>query len=148
MGEIPKALSSLMGEATVDIDPQHIRTVFRRYGEMLSTGDIEGIVAMYTRDAVVRDPMVAPAYHGHAAIRGFYKASIDGMPGLKMWLDGEVRISGNHGAAPYIAEAMTVDTRTRIFTLDVMHFNAQGLVMAMEAYWGPSNIIQTPLEQR
>jgi steroid delta-isomerase len=141
---VPQALASLMeGSAAGTLDPAHIKSVMIRYGEMLSRGDLEGVVAIYTPDAVVRDPIVVPAYEGHAAIRGFYKGSIDSMPDLKMWVDGEVRVAGNHGAAAYIAEATTEAGRVRIYTLDVMHFNAAGLVTGMEAYWGPSNLVVT-----
>jgi steroid delta-isomerase len=142
---VPQALADLMeGQAGATVEPMHIKSVMTRYGEMLSSGDLEGVVALYAPDAVVRDPFIAPAYEGREAIRGFYKGSLDSMPDLKMWVEGEVRVAGNHGAAPYIAEATTEAGRVRIHTLDVMHFNTDGLVTAMEAYWGPSNIVVTP----
>lgn len=120
--------------------PDHIRAVFARYGALLTAGDLEGIVALYAPDAILRDPVTAPPICGHAAIRAFYQAGFEAAGGaIEMTLDGAVRIAGNHGAAAYIARTVHADPVYRTETLDTMTFDDNGLIAAMTAYWGPEN---------
>ena len=120
--------------------PDHIRGVFERYGALVTAGDTDGIVALYAPDAVVRDPVDGPEHRGHAAIRAFYQSGFDAMGGgIRMTLDGNVRIAGRHGAAAYVARTVNHSEIFETDTLDVMLFDDAGLIVSMDAYWGPAN---------
>ncbi|WP_157220584.1 nuclear transport factor 2 family protein [Flavisphingomonas formosensis] len=120
--------------------PDHIRSVFERYGALLSAGDTDGIVALFAPDAVVRDPVDGPEYRGHPAIRAFYQSGFDAMGGgIQMTLEGNVRVAGRHGAAAFIARTINHSEIFETDTLDVMRFDGEGRIVAMDAYWGPSN---------
>ena len=118
---------------------EQVAAVLRRYADLVSAGDIEGIVALYAPTACLRDPVDGPEIRGHDAIRSWYQQSFDGNGGaIQMTLEGAVRIAGNCGAAALIAIAG--GGTLRIETLDVMELDEQGLVVRMDAYWGPTNV--------
>jgi len=120
--------------------PDHIRSVFERYGVLLTAGDTDAIVALFAPDAVVRDPVNGPEHRGHAAIRAFYQSGFDAMGGgIRMTLDGNVRIAGRHGAAAFVARTVNHSEIFETDTLDVMLFDDDGRILAMDAYWGPTN---------
>lgn len=138
---LPEATVAMLAEQSANgPSADHIRHVFERYGELLTAGDTDGVVALFAPDARVLDPVTSPAHVGHEAIREFYQTGFDAMGGgIEMKLDGAVRIAGSHGAAAYIARTVNYETVFRTETLDVMTFDDDGLITSMTAYWGGSN---------
>ncbi len=121
--------------------PEHIKSVFQRYGEYMSRGDTAAILTLFAPDAYIEDPVGAGRHSGHAALRAFYQGGFDAMGGpIEMELDGAVRVAGANAAAAYIARTVNHTEPFRIETLDVMTFNDEGLITSMLAYWGSSNI--------
>ena len=118
----------------------HISAVFHRYAELFTAADAEGITQLYAADAIVRDPVTAPAVQGHAAIRAWYQGAFDAAGHMDMKVEGEVRIAGRHGAATFVVMAGADSAPFQSNTLDVMVFNDDGLISSMDAYWGPTNI--------
>jgi steroid delta-isomerase len=124
----------------------HIRWVFEEYGNRMSKGDTDGIVALFAPDAYIEDPVGSGKQVGHAALKKFYQGGFDAMGGpLEMKLEVAVRVSGSYGAAAYIVKTLNHTEPFRVETLDVMTFNDDGKITSMLAYWGPSNI--TPLKK-
>ena len=120
------------------ITADHIRSVFARYCELVSRGDADAIVQLYAPDATVEDPVGSPPHRGREAIRAFYRASAGA---VRLELEGRVRVAGNAGAAAMIARPVA-DPSLRIETLDVMTFDAAGLVTRMCAYWSADTIVR------
>lgn len=118
----------------------HITAVFHRYAELFTAADAEAISLLYAPDAVVKDPVTAPAVSGREAIRAWYQAAFDATGHMDMKVDGEVRVAGRHGASNFIVLAGQETTPFQSNTLDVMVFNDEGLITSMSAYWGPTNI--------
>lgn len=121
--------------------PDHIRSVFQTYARLMTAGDLDGIVALYAPDAVVEDPVGTVPQRGHEAIRKWYASSFAGVGGgIQMELEGAVRVAGSHGAAALRASTPHSKQPIAIETVDVMHFNADGMITLMSAYWGPTNL--------
>jgi steroid delta-isomerase len=118
------------------ITTAHVRDVFQRYCELVTTGDFEAIALLYAEDATVEDPVGSTPHRGRAAIREFYRASAGA---VRLELEGRVRSAGNEGAAAMIARP-TTNPSMRVETLDVMTFGDDGLVTSMRAYWSPDTI--------
>lgn len=138
--ELPEMTKQMVAGSDTGPSPEHIRRVFELYGELLTAGDTDAIVKLFSSDAVVRDPVTAPEHRGHDAIRAFYQSGFDAMGGgIEMKLDGAVRVAGSHAAAAYIARTVNHTQCFRTETLDVMTFDDAGLITSMTAYWGPSN---------
>ncbi len=143
MAELPDMAIDMAPEVKSGPTPAHIRDVFITYGDRQSAGDVEGILALFADDAVVRDPANAPAHHGKAALRSFFEAGFAASGGAnEMKLEGAVRIAGNQAAAAFIVRTVRSKPVYRVETLDVMTFNEAGLVTEMVAYWGPENFTQ------
>jgi steroid delta-isomerase len=143
MNDTPEMASGLLGDAGGRISADQIRHVFARYGEVQTAGDIEGILALFAENAVLRDPANAPEHRGKPAIRAFFEAGKAASGGaIEMKLEGGVRIAGNEAAAAFIARTVNNSPVFRVETLDVMTFNEEGLITQMIAYWGPDNFTQ------
>lgn len=126
-----------------DPRPEHIAEVLQRYARFMSASDVEGILGLFAPNAVLRDPITGPERSGHDEIRAWFEKSFArNTKGIDMRLDGPVRVAGKYGAAALTAIAGDGTNAVRIDTLDVMAFDAAGLVVRLDAYWGPSNIHQ------
>ncbi len=120
-------------------DPEHITRVFEQYTAAISRCDADAAVALFTPDAVVRDPVDGPTLEGAEKIREFFAGGEGILQSLV--LTGPVRIAGDglHAAAPMQARLDLGDGLKVLDTLDVMTFDDAGLVTSMHAYYGPSN---------
>jgi RNA polymerase sigma-70 factor (ECF subfamily) len=83
-------------------------SLLRAYVDAWQSGDVNAVVALLKRDAVVEMPPVALAPTGHAAIRAFFAGGIlDGTP--DRWIG--VPISANGGPAAAMYERTTAGDR-------------------------------------
>ncbi len=74
--------------AQTDKDMQAIKEVVKQYEDALNSNSLDGVVAVFTLDAVVLPPD-APAVSGHGAIREQYKAVTD--PGTSIDITLEIQ---------------------------------------------------------
>ena len=125
------------------VDAAHIEQVFARYATALAGHDFEGAAALFAPDAVVRDPVDATPLAGRAQIQRFFAAGADILQGFV--LTGPVRIAGDgtQAAAPLQARLDFGDGVKTLDSIDVMTFDAAGLIASMDAYYGPGNIKAT-----
>ncbi len=140
MVEIPESAKVHLDEQAGGPSAEHIRHVFERYAALFSVGDVDGVAALYAPDAVLRDPVTSPPVHGREAIRDWYRATFDAMGvAMTMELEGSVRIAGHLAAAAILVHTENDGQPLVVETLDVMRFSEDGLIAAMDAYFGPSN---------
>jgi steroid delta-isomerase len=96
------------------------------------------VAALYAEDATLEDPVGGGEIHiGREAITGFYKA----VEGASMKTELLTIRTGGHEAA--FLFAITVgegEGSMRIEPIEVMHFNGEGEITSMKAYWGPENV--------
>ena len=143
MAELPEMAHDIAPEAPEGPSAAHIRHVFATYGALQGMGDVDGILALFADDAIVRDPANAPAHHGKAALRAFFEAGFAASGGAtEMTHEGAVRIAGNQAAAAFIVRTVRSQPVYQVETLDVMTFDEAGLITEMVAYWGPENFRQ------
>ena len=69
----------------------------RRYPEMVTKGDVDGIVALYADDATIEDPIGSPLHRGIDAIRKFYQAAAGTVTMKRV---GPVHVAGREAATP------------------------------------------------
>ena len=115
---------------------EHMKGVMQRYCELVTAGDLDGIVALYAEDAVVEDPVGSEPHRGRAAIREFYAASAGT---LELELEGRPRVVDNQAVAamratPNEGGGMYVETT------DLMVFDEEGLIVSMRAFWSPETV--------
>ena len=117
------------------LSAEHIRGVFERYCELMTSGDWQGVVALYAENGSVEDPVGSAPHRGRDAIRAFYRASAGS---VVLELEGRPRVAGNEGACGM--QARPRGATVVIETLDTMVFDADGLIQEMRAYWSADTI--------
>ncbi|WP_101760448.1 nuclear transport factor 2 family protein [Oceanicoccus sp. KOV_DT_Chl] len=105
------------------------------YLKALADQDLEAVMALYSDDAVVEDPVGSEPHVGKDAVRAFYKGVVEFE--LDPVLTGQVRISANEAAFPFYVLNKSAGVRVNI--IDVFKFNDEGDVCGMRAFWGESN---------
>lgn len=119
------------------LNDQHIAAAMQAYVDAVSGDNVENILALFSNDAIVEDPVGTDPHVGKEALRSFYQGAIEVVE--LMELEGSVRAREKWGAASMKAHPKGVDMI--IETLDVMEFNEEGLITKMTAYWGDNNMV-------
>jgi steroid delta-isomerase len=115
-----------------------IRSTVRSYTERHTAGDIDGIVALFTADAHVEDPVGGDAHVGTEQVRGFFASTHELCDKLELELTGPVRVAGGRAAFPMIARTHIGDLTMEIDIIDVMVFDDDARISEMYAYWDMS----------
>lgn len=113
-------------------DPNTIRQVFERYPQLVTKGDVDGIVALYADDASIEDPIGADLLVGKDAIRTFYEASAGT---VTMKRTGPVRVAGREAATPLVVLMGPEGEQQALDIISVMVFGEDGRITSMRAFW-------------
>ena len=113
-------------------DPNHIRQVYDRYPELVTKGDVDGIVELYADDATIEDPIGSEVREGRAAVRAFYEASAGT---VTMKRTGPVRVAGHEAATPLVVLMGPEGQQQALDIISVMTFDESGKIQSMRAYW-------------
>jgi steroid delta-isomerase len=116
-----------------DADPE-IACV-HAYIAAFEAADPGAAASLFADDATVEDPFGSAAISGRDAIREFYARAMQGS--AKLQLAGPVRLAGNAVAFPFTANVPAAGIAIDI--IDVFHFDADGRIVSMQAFWGPAN---------
>jgi steroid delta-isomerase len=115
------------------IDPNQIRKLYDRYPDMVTKGDVDGIVALYADDATIEDPIGSPPHRGIDAIRAFYKASAGNVTMKRV---GPVHVAGSEAATPLLVLIGPAGgKRQALDIISVMAFRDDGKIASMRAFW-------------
>ena len=122
------------------MSPQDAAAVLHRYVESVASGDAASVAALFAPDGVLRDPVDGVPHRGREEICLFFDESFHAQGPIRMAVEGAVRVAGQHVAAALTASIPSGNRTLRIDTLDVLQLDADGLIVSLDAYWGPSNI--------
>jgi steroid delta-isomerase len=114
------------------VDAQYIRKLYERYPEMVTKGDVEGIVALYADDATIEDPIGGPLHRGIDAIRAFYKAAAGTVTMKRV---GPVHVAGREAATPLRVLLGPEGKKQALDIISVMAFRDDGKIASMRAFW-------------
>ena len=122
------------------IDAQQIQATMARYVELVDAGDIDGILALYAKDATVEDPVGQAPLQGIDAIARFYREGLGAM-NVCATQTGPVRATLNGcGAMPFRVDMEWGGQPCSLHVIDVMEFDADGKIRSMKAYWSEVNV--------
>ncbi len=110
---------------------EQIRETCETYVSLVGSEDIDAMVALFTEDGRIEDPVGSEAHVGHEAIRAFY-ATLPPM-GVSATLTGPVHAVADAATAAFPFEVHTGDMVMQV--IDVMTFDADGRIATMTAYW-------------
>ena len=113
-------------------DAQHIRELYARYPEMVTKGDVDGIVDLYVDDATIEDPIGSDLHRGKEAVRAFYAGTAGT---VTMKLSGPVRVAGTEAAAPLVVLMGPAGEENALDIISQMVFDDDGKITAMRAFW-------------
>lgn len=117
-----------------------IKAVVERYAAAHSSGDLDGIVALFAADAVVADPVDQPEHVGREAVRAFFAGTHEMADSLELRITGPIRAVDRFAAVPMQAVTAVGDSRFVVDIVDVFTFGDDGLITDMRAYWTASDI--------
>ncbi|MGE8153478.1 steroid Delta-isomerase [Pseudomonas vancouverensis] len=122
------------------ISAEQIQATMARYVELVDAGDIDAIVALYARDAVVEDPVGQPPLLGLDAIERFYRQGLGAMK-VSATQTGPVRATLNGcGAMPFRVDMEWGGQPCSLHVIDVMEFDVEGKIRSMKAFWSEINV--------
>lgn len=115
-------------------DAEHIRQVYERYPEMVTKGDVDGILELYAEDAWIEDPIGSDLHEGIDAIRKFYEAAAGT---IVMKLTGPIRVAAGEAATPLVVLIGPEGSpdRQALDIISVMKFREDGKIQSMRAFW-------------
>jgi steroid delta-isomerase len=120
---------------------EHIQQVYEQYAAAWSRLDLDAVIALFTPDAVVHDPVDGPELAGHDAIREYFSQGLGFVRAVR--LASPVRISrdGHHAAACIEVEEDHGQRGIKVLeAIDVWRFDDDGRIEVMNAYFGPTNL--------
>jgi len=120
------------------IPPQQMVAVVEAYVAAFDKSDANAVAELYAENATVEDPIGAPIHKGREAIRAFYAGSMK--TGAKLQLEGPVRVTQDFAVFPFSVNLNFGGGPKRIDVIDTFKFDAQGKVVEMRAFWGPTNM--------
>ena len=118
-----------------------LRSTVERYVELVGSGTAEQVAECYTADAVLEDPAGSEPKRGRAAIVEFYKVIEPIQRSTELlWC----RVGGDTAVFEFRIVTVFGDTTVELQPVDVMRFDAAGLITSMRAVWSAEDMIQRP----
>ena len=115
-------------------DETTVRETIEQYWKRFSAGDVDGLVALYTDDATVEDPVGTPVRHGIDEIREFYASAQALADSIELRSLGITEVLGDQAAfAMEIRPVIGGDTYV-LHAIDVMTFAEDGRITSMRAF--------------
>lgn len=123
-----------------DLSP--IERTIHAYFAATRAVDREAWVRCFAPDASSHDPVGAPPARGHDALRAFFD-SIAGAASTIGLMEEQVYVCGDRAAVKWIGRGVgKANGKPFVFEgIDVMHFDAQGRIRELHAYWHPEKLL-------
>jgi steroid delta-isomerase len=115
-------------------DESTVRHTVEQYWKRFSAGDVDGLVALYTDDATVEDPVGTPVRHGIAEIRAFYESAQALADSIELRSLGVTEICGDQAAFAMEIRPVIGGTTYLLHAIDVMTFADDGRIASMRAF--------------
>ena len=116
-----------------------MKATLQAYIDRTNAGDAAGLVALFTSDAVIEDPIGSPLKSGPHIAAWFADTVAFGAQ-----ITPVAPLRGSHGDEALVVFDVTFTppggTRLRIRSADACTFNADGLITSLRAFWGPDDI--------
>ena len=121
-----------------------VLAIVDRYIAAFNTRDREGYLSLFADGATVEDPLGSPPIQGVDRVGAFFDtATASG--GLHLELEpNSVRISGKNVAFRFQLELAAGTSRFATKVVDVLALDADVKIVALVAYWHPSELMPVP----
>jgi steroid Delta-isomerase len=117
-----------------------LRDAMARYAATVTSKDADAYAALFTPDAVQVDPYPTPANVGRDAIRAFIQRSFDGCETMRFEVTEVHPVSDKAAITFHITLGLAGGSTMHIRGVEVFTINDEGLISAVEAYWGEEDL--------
>ena len=108
------------------------------YVAAFAAGDPAAAAALFAPNATLEDPVGSTVLRGAEEISAFYARAMQ--TGARLTLAGPVRVCANAAAFGFTVHVAAAGVQ--IDVIDVFRFDETGLIVQMQAFWGPANVRQ------
>jgi steroid delta-isomerase len=114
-----------------------ITATVHRYLELIGGGSADDIVALFTDDATVEDPVGSEPRVGRQAIHGFFTTleTLDRATELV-----SLRVCGHEAAFQFVITFDAGGQRMRLEPIDTVVFNDEAKITSLRSYFSPSDV--------
>lgn len=119
---------------------QQMKAALEAYVDGLNACDADAVLALFSADAEIEDPVGTPVKRGDE-IEVWFRAAVRTQPRLEI----VAPIRGSHGNAAAVPFTVTSKRKNGTFqtnSLDVAHFDEDGRIVRFEGYWGPDDRVR------
>jgi len=115
-------------------DESVVRETIEQYWKRFSAGDVDGLVALFTDDATVEDPVGTPVHHGTGEIRAFYESAQALADSIELRSAGVTEVNGDQAAFAMEIRPVIGGETYLLHAIDVMTFAEDGRITSMRAF--------------
>jgi steroid delta-isomerase len=119
-----------------------MKAAVQAYTAAHTAKDAEAIVALFSPDCVVADPVDRPEMVGREEVREFFAGTHQMSDGFELKITGPIRAVDRFAAVPLRAETSMGGSTFAVDIIDLFTFGEDGLITEMRAYWTASDIQQ------
>jgi steroid Delta-isomerase len=120
--------------------PETLRSTVERYAATVTFRDASAYATLFTPDAVQVDPYPTPPNVGHDAIRDFMQRSIDGSETMVFEVTEVHPVADKAAIAFHITLRLEGGAIMHIRGIEIFTVTDDGLISAVEAYWGDQDV--------
>lgn len=117
-----------------------LREAMARYARTTSSKDPDAYAALFTPDAVQVDPYPSGVHNGRDEIRAFMAQSFDACEAMTFEVEEVHPVADKAAIRFQIALTMADGATMRIRGVEVFTITDEGLISAVEAYWGEEDV--------
>ena len=123
--------------------PEEMRATMSRYLELVEAGDVDGVLALFSNDISVEDPVGGPpGTHmvGQDDVGAFFRKGFE-RSRPRPRATGPIRTTGGLEAAmPFVLQLELRTGPVEIDVIDVMTFDDAGKVTSLRAFWNANEM--------
>ena len=117
-----------------------LREAMTRYAKAASSRDAERYAALFTPDAVQVDPYPSGVHNGREEIRTFIQQSFDACETMTFEVEECHPVADKAAIRFHITLGLEGDTTMHIRGVEVFTITDDGLISAVDAYWGEEDV--------
>ena len=117
-----------------------LRAALDRYAATVAGKDADAYAALFTPDAVQVDPYPTPPNVGREAIRDFMKRSFDACESMTFEVEACHPVADKAAITFHITARPAGGGTMHIRGVEVFTFTDDGLISAVDAYWGDGDL--------
>jgi steroid delta-isomerase len=121
--------------------PEEMRTTMLRYLELVDGGDVDGVLALFSENVRVEDPVGGPPgtrVEGLEAVSVFFRKGFARSRPAPTRTGPIVTTAADEAAMPFTLQLDFGGRRNEIDVVDVMRFDDEGRITSLRAFWNAS----------